>query len=435
MSNYSSRRKAADNRNKYAALNEKSALQKSQDRLQAPEHLDRVLYVTTPKTWLALITLLVMVCAVVAWSIMGTIATYVRADGIILSRGGMIVDASSTADGALSRILPSVGDTVTEGDVVADIYNAQTMARYVSAVSVADEWAQIVRERVAEAEQESALAIENIAKQRIRLDELEQLARERVDRFRDRLLRDKGQLTRGVIDRITVERSEQAFDLAQRDLLDVLHRRDEMEATHLRHKNDLNARVIEAKAEHTTARHRANELASVIDTWHIRAPVTGRVTEIKVQPGATLEPGDAVLGIETGMESLDTLFYISAADGKRVETGMTALVSPTTVKREEFGSITGKVESLSEFPASVEGMVAVLKHSELARSFSRNGPPYAGRIALNVDPKTASGFAWTSPQATEVNVTSGTLAAVEIEIASRPPVALVVPWVKEALGL
>ena len=404
-------------------------------RFQTPEHLDRALYVTTPKAWLALLVLTVIVGAAVAWSIMGKVSSYVQAEGIVLSRGGMIVDAASSAGGTLSRILPSVGDTVIEGELVAEVSDAETMARYVSAVSLAEEWAQILKDREAEAKEENALAAENIARERARLDELERTGRERVNKIRERLRQNEDLLARGITNLATIERGEQALDLARRNLFDALHRRDEMEAAHLRRANDLKARVAEAKAEQVAARHRVNEFATLIESWHIKAPASGRVTEIKAQPGATLEPGDPVLDIETGRESVDVLFYVSPADGKRIEAGMPALVTPATVKREEYGSMSGTVESLSEFPSSLAGMVVVLKNRELAMSFSRNGAPYTGRVALTLDPSTVSGFAWTSPQAKDVDITPGTLATIEVEVAKRPPAALVVPWFAEKLGL
>ena len=402
-------------------------------QLQSPEHLDRVLFVTTPKAWIALLALIVSAGAVVVWSIMGKVTTYVQAEGIVLSRGGMIVDATTAADGTLSRILPSVGDMVSEGELVADIFDAGTMARYLGAVSLAEERARLLRDREAEAEEENALAAANIARQRARLDELERTGSELVKRLAERLRGDEDLLARGTSDRMSVERGEQTLDLARRNLFDILRRREEMEADHLRRVNDLKAHVAEAKVEHEAARHRVDELASVIETWRVRAPATGRVIELKAQPGATLEAGDSVLGIGTGQESLDVLFYISPADGKKIDTGMPALVSPSTVKREELGSMTGTVESLSEFPVSLAGMMAVLKNRELATTFSRNGSPYAGRIALTRDPSTASGFAWTSPRIRDVDITPGTLAMVEVEVASQPPFTLIVPWIMKTL--
>ena len=415
-------------------MQEKRPREAPADGFQAPEHLDRALYVTTPKAWLALFVLIVILGAVVLWSIMGKLSTYVQAEGIILSRAGMIVDAASSAGGTLSGILPSVGDTVSERELVANIFDAETLARHVSAVALADERAQFLKDRESELEEENTLAAENIAKQRARLNELERTDRERVEKLRERLRTDEDMLARDISNRATVERSEQVLDLARRNLFDTLRRRDELEGNHLRRVNDLKARVDEAKAEYVAARNRVNELASLIETWRIHAPVTGRVTEIKAQPGATLGPGESVLAIETGLKSLDVLFYVSPVDGKQIEAGMPVLISPANVKPEEFGSMTGTVESLSAFPTSLAGMEAVLKNRELAMIFSRNGPPYTGRVALTLDPSTVSGFAWTSPHAKDVDITPGTLVTVEVEVANRPPAALVVPWIREALG-
>ncbi len=405
-------------------------------RLGTPEQLDRTLEVTTPKGWMALCALIAMLATVVAWAILGEVSTYVRAEGIILSRGGMVVGAVSSAAGKLARIVPGEGDPVAKGDLVAEIFDAETMERYLGAVALADEHARALRDREAEATEENALAGRHLLRDRARLDELERTLRQRVETLGERLRDNRKLLAQSLIRRAVVESNEEDLDLARRNLVDVLRRRDALETGEMRRSNDLKARIAEAKAQHLAADHRVTELAALIETWRILAPVTGRVIEIWTQAGATLEPGQPVLGIGTGeeREGLDVLFYVPPVEGKRVEAGMPALVSPATVRREEFGSMTGTVENISEFPASLDGMIAVLQSQDLARIFSDGGPPYAGRIVLTRDASTASGFAWTSPQAAAVNVRPGTLAMVEVEVASDPPIALVAPWVKEAFG-
>ena len=405
------------------------------ERLGTPEHLDRALYVTTAKAWLALCVLMVMAVAVMAWAVFGEVSTYVEAKGIFLSRAGMVFDAASAGGGKLARIASAVGDEVAAGDLVAEISDAETMERYLSAVALADERERTLQEREAEAKEENALAAQNVAKQRERLEELERTGREMVAKSRERLQSDRELLAQGIVDRMTVDRSEQALDLAQRNLFDALRRRDALEADDLRRRNALKAGVTSAKEDLLAAKRRVTELAALIETWRIRAPVSGRITEIKAQVGATLAPGQPVLSIETGGEGLDVLIYVPPVDGKRVAAGMPALVSPATARREEFGYMIGAVESLSEFPASLNGMIAVLQNQDLARTFSHGGPPYPGRVALALDPSTASGFAWTSPQAVGVVITPGTLATVEVEVSSQPPVALVLPWIKESVGL
>lgn len=405
------------------------------ERLGTPEHLDRALYVTTAKAWLALCVLVVMTVAVIVWAVFGEVSTYVEAKGIFLSRAGMVFDAASSGGGKLARIVSIVGDEVAAGDLVAEISDAETIERYLSAVALADERKQTLQERQAEAREENALAAHNIAKQRERLEELERTGREMVAKTRERLQSDRELLAEGIVDRMTVDRSEQALNLAQRNLFDALRRRDQLEADDLRRKNALKAGVTRVKEELLAAQRRVTELAALIETWRIRAPVAGRVTELKAQVGATLAPGQPVLSIETGGQGLDVLIYVPPVDGKRVTAGMPTLVSPATARHEEFGYMIGTVESLSEFPASLNGMIAVLQNQDLARTFSHSGPPYPGRVALALDPSTASGFAWTSPQAVGLDITPGTLATVEVEVASQPPVALVVPWIKERLGL
>lgn len=128
------------------------------ERLGTPEHLDRTLHVITTKGWLALVALGVMLGAVLAWSILGEVTTYVRADRIIQSRGGAVSETVSSGNGRLSRIFVAVGDAVAEGEVVAEISDAATMERYAGALATVDEHAQVLRWREAEAEEENALA-------------------------------------------------------------------------------------------------------------------------------------------------------------------------------------------------------------------------------------------------------------------------------------
>ena len=44
--------------------------------LIAPQHLDRALYVTTPKAWLTLVMLLIMAAAVALWAVVGEVASH-----------------------------------------------------------------------------------------------------------------------------------------------------------------------------------------------------------------------------------------------------------------------------------------------------------------------------------------------------------------------
>ena len=407
---------------------------RSSNELGVPEHLDRALYVTTPKGWLALFTLMAMMGAVVAWAVLGEVATYVQGDGILMNRGGTVFDAASPEGGKLARIVPSLGDLVAAGELVAELDDPETMERYANALALVEERTRSLNDREAEARDENALIDQNLPQQRANLDVLERTGRELIETASARLRVNLTLFEDGLVARTEVEGAEEAVDFARRNLFDVMLRRDNLASEALRRRNDLRIRVDEANAQLLEAQRQVKELETLIETWRIRAPVSGRVTEIKTQVGAVLRPGESVLGIQTGDEGLDALIYVSTADGKRVESGMPARVSPNTVRHAEYGFMTGVVESISEFPASVGSMAAVLQNRELAETFSSNGTPYSGRIALTPDATTVSDFAWTSAKGAEVAITAGTLARVEIEVERQPPITLVIPLIKEALG-
>ena len=54
------------------------------------------------------------------------------------------------------------------------------------------------------------------------------------------------------------------------------------------------------EAQLQTAQRQANELRAASDTSRILAPVSGRVTEVKVSPGSVLRTGQPVLSIDDG---------------------------------------------------------------------------------------------------------------------------------------
>ena len=409
--------------------------QEALKRLANPEELDRTLSVTTSKGWIAAAALMAMAVAVIVWSFKGEVSTYVPSQGILLNSGCAIVDAVATGAGNLTSISVEVGDTVEEGQAIGETANFETMERYRSALDLIEERKTALADLKAALAREDAAIAQNVARQRGRLEELERSGRQSIGTARQRLDDHTRLFEENVVTRLTVERSQQAFDRAQRDLFNTMRQLDDLEAREIQRKNENDARISEAEARLQAAERQANELDALIETQRVLAPVAGAVTEIKATVGAVLRPGTPLVSIETGERRLELLMYLPSAEGKRVEPGMEVLVSPNTVRREEHGSLRGVVENVSAFPASLDSIVATLQNRELAQSVAASGPPYAGRVSFVPDPATESGFAWTSPKAASQTVTAGTLATAEVKVSGRAPITLVVPLIKEALGL
>ena len=102
-----------------ADLYRKSAL----ERISSPEQLDKVLKVTSPMSWLALIGLTLIVIVTVIWSIVGTIPVTITAPGIVSSMVGS--NAVYTQEsGTVVSVRARTGDEIHLGDPVLTYKNA-----------------------------------------------------------------------------------------------------------------------------------------------------------------------------------------------------------------------------------------------------------------------------------------------------------------------
>ena len=404
------------------------------DRLSTSERLDRTLAVSSPKGWLALVMLGGMTTSVFGWSVLGEVSVFVRAPGILLGRGGVIVDAVSTGDGALNGVVPAVGDRVEQGSVVAVIVDSEAEELHRTAVVVVDKNVRALEALRAATEAENAVRAENVARQRRRYETMEQSARDSVEVAREFVEANRMFLAEGLIARADLEQSQRAFDGVQRELFSILRERDDLEYAEVQRLNEQAAEIAEQEASLLAAKRAVSELEARLATHEILAPIAGRVAEIKAAVGAVLSAGAPVLSIRPATEMLEALIYVPPADGKRIVLGMEVLVSPSSARKEEYGSIRGRIAEITAFPASLQGMVAVLQSPDLAEAFSSDGPPYAGRVSLDGDPLTASGLAWTSSRDANRTVSSGTLVDVEIKVESRPPITLVAPALRRMLG-
>lgn len=102
-----------------ADLYRKSAL----DRMSNPEQLDKVLKVTSPMSWLALIGVTVIVVVTVIWSIIGTIPVTITTKGIVSAPVGSNAVYTQEA-GSVVSVRVRVGDELHLGDPVLTYRNA-----------------------------------------------------------------------------------------------------------------------------------------------------------------------------------------------------------------------------------------------------------------------------------------------------------------------
>jgi len=410
----------------------KSAL----ERLSSPEQLDRVVAVVSPKNWLALLTIALLLTAVVIWSIFGTLPTLVKGRGILISTGGQITTIQAPAAGALTEILVDFGEQVEAGQILARLSQTDAVQRLRSAQELLEDRELAMTELQAAFEEEFRLKRANMDLRRKALNDQLDAGGKRITFLTERLENQQSLEQRGLATRDEVESTRDELNKVEEKLAQVRNQLAQIEAEELDLLTEQDNEKRRAEYGIHEAKRRIREIrASLSEDTVVTSPADGVLAEVDANPGARVVEGQALFALQSGGQSLELILYIPPRDGKRVKPGMPAQIAPDTAKQEEFGTIRGEVEWVSEFPASMAGMRAVLGNDQLAKTFASAGPPFTARVTLEVDPNSVSGYRWTSRKGAQLPLSAGTLCSAEVTVKQRAPITLVIPLLRELTGI
>jgi HlyD family secretion protein len=377
---------------------------------------------------------LILAVAVV-WGYEGTIDTKVSGSGVIV-RAGTVLNVVASGSGLVTDIDVKLGDRIKANQVVGRVSDAEMLEKVRLARSALED-ARAERERELSSRQQGAQL------------QMEALARDRANAQRE--IQELGEQAKIAAEQINVDNQLLAKGLItrQQTLLDqqkLVGINGQIES--------LRAKIKQIDADQYTARtnpERFDEemkdriaelgrnLAGLENQMAIQSsvesPYDGQVIEMKAVPGSLVAAGSPILSIQPQGNALEVLVYLPSQQAKAVQPGMAAEVSPSTVKREEFGFIRGKVVYAGEFPASFDALMRNFQNETLVRSIMAGGPVTELRVTLERDPSSMSGFKWSSSLGPTITITSGTLCTVEVITREQPPVSLLFPYVKGRLGL
>lgn len=405
------------------------------DRLSSPEQLDRVITIASPIGWSALSAIVMLSLAIIAWGIFGIVPTRVEGSGILVSRGGQVFDAMAPATGIVASVA-AIGTDVKKGDVVATLEDRQLDQDLLHANNILREQEQELAQVTARYGREIEARRRVNAQQRENLANIIASAQQRHVFYADLLRGDEQAMTGGFLTRRFVEATRQQMEQAEQDERRARNDLLRIDADELDFADRRDQEVSRQQEAVNTARRTVEELTTRLErSTRIVSPIAGHVTEVKATVGTFVAPGKAVLSIETAGEGLELVLYIPADQGKKITPGMIVQIAPATVKKEEFGTLQGKILEISEFPVSSEGMLAVLQNAQLVTRFSAQGAPYAARVKLVPDNTTPSGYAWSGGHGPPVALSSGTTATAEVTVHTQAPITLVLPLLRQRTGI
>ncbi len=407
------------------------------DRLASPERLDELMQVTGPRAWLALLALGLLLATLVGWGIMGRINTRVEGQGILL--GGDVYEVVPRWPGRVTTIHVGVEQEVAAGQLVAELDQPELRQAIENArARVADLQEEDAYLRSV-AERESEIQSTYYAEQRANLERTIAEQENLLDLVSAQLDREQQLFDQGHVPEAQLISAHEVHSSARTNLAASRAALTQMRLDELNADFTIQQRLIASEQNIHEAERALGRLENDLTLQsRVYSTYSGRVLEVVVDRGAVATPGNSLMKIsltERDAGSLRAVVFVGGIEAKRVQPDMVAQVAPSTVRPEEYGYMVGRVERVSEFPATPEGMRRVLKNDQLVQQIVALGTVFEVHVELIEDSSSASGYGWTSGRGPDVPILDGTPALSRIVVERRRPVQVVIPALKRLFGL
>jgi HlyD family secretion protein len=407
------------------------------ERLSSPEQLDQLMQVTTPRGWLLLIGVGALLAIALIWGIFGSVPERIAGQGI-LTRSGGVLEVEAPGDGRVTDVAVRVGDAVTEGQVVARIQRQDLVLRIQQARAQVAELRSRHQQAVQFGDRDVQLQAAYRAQRREQLQATIDAWTSTLGSLNERIQSQEQLVQQGLLTRrdllALVQQRDQAEERVRQSRSELLQL--DAEAGQVANRN--RQAVLESETRLTQAERDLAQLESELRTTsEVTSPYTGRVLEVIVEQGSIVNRGIPILTVDlTGraVKGLEAIIYIPSVHGKKIRPGMEVQIAPSTVKKEEFGYLLGRVTYVSDFPVTPAGMRQVLKNEQLVTTLSGNDAPYQIRVDLMPDPDNVSTYRWTSSEGPPIRIQSGTLASAGVVVERRRPILMVIPQLRRHTG-
>ena len=408
------------------------------DRLASPEQLDKLLQVTRPRSWIALAALGCLVGSAAVWGFEGSIPSRISGQGILLKSGG-VLEIAAGAGGRISDVAVNVGDLVSEGQVVARIAQPEILNQIRQVRLALDNLQLAHRLTTVHRQEEIELQLSQLEQRRNGLERSVAAALANLAWLQDKMAAQQQLVEQGRLTRQALIETRRQRDGTEEEIRARQHQLAELQIQELAAQAQ-NARTLQA-SEYEVARARTEliqlerelkEMSEVLSTF------SGRVIEVMTEQGDLVAPAQPLLRLDrTGrtVTGLEAVVYVPSAHGKRIRTGMEVRIAPSSVAPEEYGYLLGTVTYVSDFPSTSRAIQRTLRNPELVAALTQGDAPYEIRVDLHLDPATDSGYRWSSSEGPPMDILTGTLCGALITVDRRRPIDLVIPLIRDQVGM
>jgi HlyD family secretion protein len=405
------------------------------ERLSSPEQLDQLLQVTDAKGWLALAALAALLVAALGWGIFGTVPTEASGASVLIRSGG-VSEVVSTGSGQVEQVLVAVGDQVVKGQVVARI-RQDALARTLDDLKakLADK-KRTYEEQLRSMDEQKRLQVRDLAQQRANLERSIAALEKSVALYVQREAAEEKLLADGLITKQTLVATQQSLNTTRDQLAAAGQDLNGLDLKRITSEQQLEQQLEQRRTEIQDLEAQIREdSVNLKEGANVVSPVAGQVLELTADRGDVVSPASPILSVEVQSETLVAVLFIPAGEGKQVQRGMAARVSPATAKKEEYGYLVGRVTHVAPFLSTSRGMQRLLGNEQLVNKLVQEGPLLRVDVGLIEDPRTPTGYRWSSSQGPPGRLTSGTLGEGSVVVRQDRPISLLLPTIREKLGV
>jgi HlyD family secretion protein len=371
----------------------------------------------------------------VVWGYRGTVVTTASGQGVIVRSGG-VLNVAARSGGVVTNIFVKSGDKVKARQVVAKVAQP-VLEEKIKAMRAALAEALQQREEAWTLHQRSArLQNEALERQKANLNQQIHELNERSQVETSQIAAEQQLLEKGLVTRQQVEEAKQKVVGIDDQIAGLRAQIKQMEAQEFAAENQ--PKQDDVSLQHNIAglqRDLAGLEEELKTATDVISPFAGQVLELKVYSGSAVNADQPVLSIQPAMQNLELLAYVPSTQAKDMKVGMPMQISPSNIKREEYGYIKGEILYVADYPATSAAMMRNFENEALVLALSRSGPITEIRASLYGDPSTFSKLKWSSSKGPQVSISSGTMCTVQIVTKEQRPISLLFPYIRDRLGM
>lgn len=407
------------------------------ERSNSPEQFDQSIRLIPSAMRLMAASATVIILGALAWGLLGSVPTRTTGRGVLLSNKGGNLGVSAVSAGLVRKVFVEPGDHVVAGAKIASIEQRLLDAQ----IEHGREAVRRLEANMAKLKATNALQIrqsEETANHQLAATDVQVAANEvRRERLRQLVAAYESLRTKGMMAQAEVISKQDQLDETALALANAGARKAEISASLQKKRDDL--ADIERQAQMEIDRKQAEleelEVQMTVGST-VRAPTDGVIQEVRVGRGDVVSAGTVVVTFRRGgPENLEMLVLLGDAKRKRVAVGMNARIVPDGTKREEYGSMRGRVMSVSEGEVSNEHIEQILQNAQLTRRLIGDGSALLARVEVFPSQTNPSGFSWWSGTGPPYRITPGSVADVDIIVDEVRPISLAIPALRKLLSI